>query len=85
MAESPDELVLYRVVYSERVRIALSKLLMLARNHGLGIQVLEAVKEMDRRLHIYPQFGQPLRDLVLELSASAWSAHGRSLPGLVRR
>jgi hypothetical protein len=30
---------------------------------GLGDQVLEAAKQIDARLRLYPQFGQPLRDL----------------------
>jgi hypothetical protein len=34
-----------------------------ARTRGLGRQLIDAVKEIDRRLHIYPQFGDPLRDL----------------------
>jgi hypothetical protein len=32
----------------------------------LAGEVLAALKEIDRRLHIYPQFGDPLRDLKLE-------------------
>jgi hypothetical protein len=32
----------------------------------LSAPVLQAVRQIDERLRIYPQFGQPLRDLVLE-------------------
>ena len=30
---------------------------------GVGPQFVRAVKEIDARLRIYPQFGEPLRDL----------------------
>jgi hypothetical protein len=53
------------------VRNELKALLARARAHGLGPQVLAAVKEIDRRLQIYPQFGQPLRSLALE-PAQLW-------------
>jgi hypothetical protein len=53
----------YRVVYSERVRIELKELLTSAAARGLGQQALNAVKEIDARLRVYPQFGEPLRDL----------------------
>jgi hypothetical protein len=53
MAEipAPD---LYRVSYSEKVRKELKRLLHRATSRGRGPQVLAAVKEMDRRLHVYP-------------------------------
>ena len=44
-----------------------------ARDRGLGSHVLAAVREPDRRLRVYPQFGQPLRDLRLE-PAQVWIA-----------
>jgi hypothetical protein len=56
----------YRVSYSELVRNELRDLIARARARGLGRQVLAAVKEIDKRLRIYPQFGQPLQDLELE-------------------
>jgi hypothetical protein len=34
-----------------------------ARHRGMFQQAVDALKELDRRLHVYPQFGQPLRDL----------------------
>ena len=37
-----------------------------ARDRGLVPQLRAAIKEIDRRLHLYPQFGQPLRDLELK-------------------
>jgi hypothetical protein len=42
-----------------------------ARAPGFGPQVIAAVKEIDRRLRLYPQFGQPLRDLSFG-SAQLW-------------
>ena len=53
----------YRVIYSERVRSNLRELHRGAAVRGLGDQVLDAVKQIDARLRLYPQFGQPLRDL----------------------
>jgi hypothetical protein len=53
----------YKVVYSEQVRAELVKLVQRAARAGLGQVVLNAVKEIDARLRIYPQFGEPLRDL----------------------
>lgn len=38
---------------------------------GFGPQFLSAVKEIDQRLRLYPQFGQPLCDLKLE-PAQIW-------------
>ena len=66
-----DSPVPYRVSYSERVRNELRALIIKAQDRGLGRQVLDAAKEMDRRLRIYPQFGQPLKDLTLE-SGQVW-------------
>jgi hypothetical protein len=56
----------YRVAYSERVRNALRDLIARARQRGLGRQDLDAIKEIDYRLRIYPQFGEPLLDLAYE-------------------
>jgi hypothetical protein len=53
----------YQLVYSERVRNALRELLERARAQGIGRRVLDAVKAIDALLRLYPQFGQPLRDL----------------------
>jgi phosphoserine phosphatase len=53
------------VVYSERVREALKATLARAVALGIGREVLEAVKVIDDRLRIYPQFGEPLQDLAM--------------------
>jgi hypothetical protein len=71
MSESSGSPEPYRVSYSEQVRIELRDLISRARGRGLAPQVLAAAREIDKRLHIYPQFGQPLRDLKLE-PAQLW-------------
>jgi hypothetical protein len=71
VTEPPDHPIRYHVSYSGRVREELKALVARARALGLGPQVIAAVKEIDRLLHIYPQFGQPLRDLSFE-PAQLW-------------
>lgn len=71
MSDSSENGGRYRVSYSERVRNELRNLVSQAGRRGLAHQVLAAAREIDSRLHIYPQFGQPLRDLVLE-PAQLW-------------
>ncbi len=66
MSQPSDNPSHYRVVYSERVRQELRRLLDQANARGLGRQFLDAVKQIDSRLSIYPQFGEPLRDLQTE-------------------
>ncbi len=61
----------YRVTYSERVRVGLVRLGAKAKECGRGPQFVTALKEIDRRLHIYPQFGEPLQDLQLK-PAKTW-------------
>jgi hypothetical protein len=56
----------YRVEYSERVRQRLLALADIARQRGDGEEFIVALKEFDRRLKIYPQFGEPLVDLKKE-------------------
>ena len=58
-----DPLIPYEVSYSGRVREAIVPLVTHARASGRDREVLAALREIDRRLRIYPQFGQPLRDL----------------------
>jgi hypothetical protein len=53
----------YRVVYSEYVRNELRALLARAKANGQGKQAVDAAREINRRLHLYPQFGEPRRDL----------------------
>ncbi len=53
----------YRVVYSGQVRAHLQALLARAEALGLRPMIAAAVRDTDARLRVYPQFGQPLRDL----------------------
>jgi hypothetical protein len=67
------------VSYSARVRSELKDLLTRAAASPLGRQALEAAKIIDYRLRVYPQFGDPLRDLVTE-GETLWIA---TVPPLV--
>jgi hypothetical protein len=73
MTESSSKPAPYRVSYSRHVREELRSLVSRANQRGLGPQVLAAVRTIDERLRIYPQFGQPLYDLKLE-PAQLWIA-----------
>jgi len=53
----------YKVSYSKRVLAGLRLLIAKARSHGLADEVLAALETLDSRFRIYPQFGQPLKDL----------------------
>ncbi|HEY7155040.1 MAG TPA: hypothetical protein VH575_13845, partial [Gemmataceae bacterium] len=66
MSETSNAPIPYQVSYSEFVRIELKKLIARAEERGLGVEVCAAVKEINRRLHVYPEFGDPLIDLSLE-------------------
>jgi hypothetical protein len=57
----------YRVSYSVRVRERLVELAAAARARGDGAEFVAALQEFDRRLRVYPQFGDPLVDLVAEV------------------
>ena len=61
----------YQVAYSGWVKDELRALGARATARGLGSQFLAALKEIDQRLKVYPQFGEPLRDLELE-PAQLW-------------
>ena len=50
------------------VKQKLSSLADDALERGLGQQYLDGLKEIDKRLRIYPQFGEPLSDLLLKPS-----------------
>ena len=57
------EIVPYRVIYSQWTQDHLRELGAQARVRGDTEAFLAALLEFDRRLHIYPQFGDPLIDL----------------------
>ena len=65
------EIVPYHVSYSGRVHESLRELIIRADALGLGRKVFDAAREIERILRIYPQFGQPLRDLAVG-SAQLW-------------
>jgi hypothetical protein len=56
----------FRVEYSQRVRQRLEELARLAWKRGDGEAFISALQEFDRRLSLYPQFGDPLIDLKQE-------------------
>ena len=53
----------YHVSYTGAVRQRLKELAAAARARGDGEEFLAAPREFDRRLRVYPQFGDPLTDL----------------------
>jgi hypothetical protein len=59
------------VAYSEQVRQRLLALAGIARERGDGEEFIAALREFHRRLSLYPQFGEPLRDLAIKLG-QAW-------------
>jgi hypothetical protein len=63
------------------VQAALLELAARARAAGQGQAFVAAVKELDRLLHLYPQFGEPLTDLALE-AGQVWNG---TVPPLVVR
>jgi hypothetical protein len=71
MSEPANRPPRYRVSYSEYVRNQLRELIARARDPALARQALAAAREIDERFHVYPQFGQPLRDLELK-PAQLW-------------
>src|SRR5947209_7992755 len=56
----------YRVSYSQHARNELRALLERAEAAGRGPEYFQAAREIDSRLRIYPQFGEPLIDLTQE-------------------
>jgi hypothetical protein len=60
----PEGITPYRLEYAGRVHDEFAALIARAKVHGRHRPLLTAAREIDRRLRLYPQFGQPLRDLV---------------------
>lgn len=60
---------MYEVTFSGRVIDALRELV--SRNPTHKSQLVAALREIERRLQIYPQFGQPLWDLAVD-PAQLW-------------
>ena len=55
---------MYEVHYSGRVIEHMRG--MIVRNPVHARRIIAALREIDKRLKLYPQFGQPLRDLTIE-------------------
>jgi hypothetical protein len=71
MTDSASGPLPYQVSYSDHVRADLVRLAEAAKASGWFSQFLSALKEIENRLQIYPQFGQPLSNLKLE-PAQLW-------------
>lgn len=71
MSDPSTSPVPYRVIYTGHVREKLRSLLAKAKANGQLQKALDALKEIDRRLHVYPQFGESRRDLQA-LDATMW-------------
>jgi hypothetical protein len=63
MGVEPAPSVEYQVTFSIRVRELLLELAQVAWQRGDGLAFAAAVEEFERRLRVYPQFGDPLHDL----------------------
>ena len=61
---STDALQPYRIELSDQVRTRIFELADAARDRGDGPAFLAALKGFYHRLRVYPQFGDPLADLV---------------------
>jgi len=57
---------LYQVSLSGRVYDRVRELAIVAKERGDGEAFLAALREFYRRLQVYPQFGDPLVDLLAE-------------------
>jgi hypothetical protein len=64
MSGSPEESSPYQVVYSELCRERLRELGTKAVAARREAEFAEALRELDRRLRVYPQFGEPYSDLM---------------------
>jgi hypothetical protein len=66
VSEPTSEPAPYQVVYSEVVRNEVRMLIADAASPEEARTIMAAFKEFDRRLRLYPQFGEPLLDLTHE-------------------
>lgn len=66
MSESESGPLAYEVEYTPRVRERLREFTAIARSRGDVKEFLAALREIDRRLKVYPQFGEQLYDLKAE-------------------
>lgn len=71
MIDPPADFTTYDVSYSGRVQDELATMIARAKVRGSHSALLSAARTIDYRLHIYPQFGQPLWDLTAQ-SGQVW-------------
>lgn len=64
---SPDAPQPHQVSLSDRVFDKVREFATVAAARGDGEAFLAALREFDRRLRVYPQFGDPLSDLLAEV------------------
>ena len=63
MSDADDPPIRYSVSCSRRVTDEFRRLLAQASERGMKTKLQSALAEINRRLAIYPQFGQPISDL----------------------
>ncbi len=66
MTEPTEAPLPYRVVYAEVARTVLREFGNTARAAGQSGEAVAALNQLDHRLHLFPQFGEPLMDLKQE-------------------
>jgi hypothetical protein len=81
MADPPGGFTPYNLVFSGRVIDELAALIARAKAQGRDQPLVAAAKIIDYRLRVYPQFGEPFRDLSVE-SGQEWIA---VVPPLIAR
>jgi hypothetical protein len=73
MADPPGGFTPYDLVFSGRVIDELAALIARAKGQGRDKPLVAAAKTIEYRLRVYPQFGEPFRDLNVE-SGQEWVA-----------
>ncbi|HEX4588463.1 MAG TPA: hypothetical protein VH120_00930 [Gemmataceae bacterium] len=71
MIERSGDFVPYSVSFSGRVLEQLQVLAGRAKDKGMAADFIAALAALEHRLRVYPQFGQPLRDVATE-SGQEW-------------
>jgi hypothetical protein len=66
MADPPASPTPYRLSYSGRVQDEVAELINHAKGSARHPLLIAAARTIDYRLRVYPQFGDPLRDLTTE-------------------
>jgi hypothetical protein len=66
MADPPDGFAPYDLIFSGRVLDVFAAMVARAKVHGHEQPLFVAAKTIDYRLRVYPQFGEPFRDLDVE-------------------